>query len=110
MEAYFTLSQAHFGSSNNVRRDHGLTRTAKKTVTVASRCCPSKRTILSFSSIMTIGPKNNGRVRFLNQLAPPKSEVEYLKPHADEESRLRAVILSDYPYHKPSSRSLCTRA
>jgi integrase len=45
--------------------------------------------------------EDNGRVRFLNQLAPAKSEVEYLKSHADEESRLRAVILSDYPYHMP---------
>ena len=45
--------------------------------------------------------EDNGRVRFLNELAPAKSEVEYLKPHADEESRLRAVILSDYPYHMP---------
>jgi hypothetical protein len=45
--------------------------------------------------------EDNGRFRFLNQLAPAKSEVEYLKPHADEESRLRAVILSDYPYHMP---------
>ena len=45
--------------------------------------------------------EDNGRVRFLNQLAPAKSEVEYLKPHADEESRLRAVVLSDYPYHMP---------
>jgi integrase len=37
-------------------------------------------------------------------LTPPtlaKPEVEYLKPHADEESRLPAVILSDYPYHMP---------
>jgi hypothetical protein len=44
------LSQAYVGSSKNVRRDHGLTRAAKKTVTVASRCCPSKRTILSFKN------------------------------------------------------------
>jgi site-specific recombinase XerD len=45
--------------------------------------------------------EDNGRVRFLNQLAPAKTEVEYLKSHADEESRLRAVLLSDYPYHMP---------
>src|SRR5713101_1778816 len=45
--------------------------------------------------------EDNGRVRFLNQLAPAKTEVEYLKPHADEESRLRAVILADYPAHMP---------
>ena len=37
----------------------------------------------------------------MNQLAPAKTEVERLKPHADEESRLRAVILSDYPVHMP---------
>src|SRR5713101_3917346 len=45
--------------------------------------------------------EDNGRVRFLNQLAPVKTEVEYLKPYADEESRLRAVILADYPAHMP---------
>ena len=45
--------------------------------------------------------EDNGRVRFLNQLAPAKTEAEYLKPHADEESRLRAVILADYPAHMP---------
>ena len=45
--------------------------------------------------------EDNGRVRFLNQLAPAKSEVDYLKPHADEESRLRAVILANYPAHMP---------
>src|SRR5216683_7603490 len=41
------------------------------------------------------------RVRFLNQLAPAKTEVDYLKPHADEESRLRVVILANYPAHMP---------
>ncbi len=45
--------------------------------------------------------EDNGRVRFLNQLAPARTEVEYLKPYADEESRLRAVILADYPAHMP---------
>ena len=45
--------------------------------------------------------EDNGRVRFLNQLAPAKTEVDYLKPHADEESRLRAVILANYPAHMP---------
>ena len=37
----------------------------------------------------------------MNQIAPAKTEAEYLKPHADEESRLRAVILADYPAHMP---------
>ncbi len=37
----------------------------------------------------------------MNQLAPAKTEAEYLKPHADEESRLRAVILADYPAPMP---------
>jgi len=31
-------------------------------------------------------------VRFLNQFTPAKTELEYLKAHPDEESRLRAVI------------------
>ena len=43
--------------------------------------------------------EDNGRVRLLNQLAPAKTEVDNLKPHTDEESRLRAVILADYPAH-----------
>jgi integrase len=45
--------------------------------------------------------EHNGRVRFLNQLAPATTEVVFLKPHTDEESRLRAVILADYPAHMP---------
>jgi len=45
--------------------------------------------------------EDSGRVRFLNQFAPAETKVEYLKPHADEESRLRAVILSRYPEHMP---------
>ena len=45
--------------------------------------------------------EDNGRVRFLNQFAPKKTEVEYLRACADEESRLRAVILKHYPEHMP---------
>jgi integrase len=45
--------------------------------------------------------EDNGRVRFLNQLKPSKTEVDYLKPCADEESRLRAVIAKEYPAHMP---------
>ncbi|MGB8065201.1 MAG: site-specific integrase [Candidatus Sulfotelmatobacter sp.] len=45
--------------------------------------------------------EDNGRVRFLNQRSPAKTELEYLSPHADEESRLRAVILAKYPAHMP---------
>jgi len=45
--------------------------------------------------------EDNERVRFLNQFAPAETEVEYLKPHSDEESRLRAVILRRYPAHMP---------
>jgi hypothetical protein len=45
--------------------------------------------------------EDNGRVRFLNQLAPAKTDVECFTPYADEESWLRAVILSDYPDHMP---------
>lgn len=45
--------------------------------------------------------EDNGRVRFLNQFAPAKTGVAYLKPHYDEESRLRAVIRTDYVGHLP---------
>ena len=40
--------------------------------------------------------EDNERVRFLNQFTPAKTELEYLLPHTDEESRLRAVILKHY--------------
>lgn len=45
--------------------------------------------------------EDNGRVRFLNQFSPAKTEVDYLKPRADEESRLRAVIQAVCPGHMP---------
>lgn len=45
--------------------------------------------------------EDNGRVRFLNQFEPAKTEVEFLKPHSTEESRLRAVIHSEHPSHMP---------
>jgi len=45
--------------------------------------------------------EDNERVRFLNQFTPNKTELEYLKAHADEESRLRAVILKHYAPHMP---------
>ena len=45
--------------------------------------------------------EDNERVRFLNQFAPAKTELEYLQPHTDEESRLRAVILKKYSEHIP---------
>jgi integrase len=45
--------------------------------------------------------EDNERVRFLNQFMPAGTELEYLKPCADEESRLRAVILKHYPDHMP---------
>lgn len=45
--------------------------------------------------------EDNGRVRFLNQLAPAKTDPEYLKGRADEDSRLRAVIVAEYDTHMP---------
>ena len=45
--------------------------------------------------------ENNERIRYLNQFEPSPTELEYLKPHRDEESRLRAVIRHDYPEHLP---------
>jgi integrase len=45
--------------------------------------------------------EDNERVRFLNQFTLAKTDVEYLKLHEDEESRLRAAILKHYPDHMP---------
>jgi integrase len=45
--------------------------------------------------------ESNGRTRFLNQFEPAKTFADYLKPHLDEESRLRAVIATDYAEHMP---------
>jgi integrase len=45
--------------------------------------------------------EDNERVRFLNQFTPAKTELEYLLPYTDEESRLRAVILKHYASHMP---------
>jgi integrase len=43
--------------------------------------------------------EDNGRVRFLNQLSPATTGVEFLKPYTDEESRLKAAIRREYPAH-----------
>jgi integrase len=43
--------------------------------------------------------EDNGRVRFLNQFTPLKTELEYLKPCTDEETRFRAVIRKRFPTH-----------
>jgi integrase len=45
--------------------------------------------------------EDNERVRFLNQFTPSKTDLEYLKAHTDEESRLRAVIRKHYAPHMP---------
>jgi integrase len=41
----------------------------------------------------------DGKVRFLNQFPPLPTKTDYLKPLKDEEARLRAVIVADYPQH-----------
>jgi site-specific recombinase XerD len=51
--------------------------------------------------LLRIRKENNGRLRFLNQYAPAKTDLEYLKECSDEESRLRAVIDRKYPEHLP---------
>jgi integrase len=45
--------------------------------------------------------EDNGRVRFLNQFKPAETDLDYLKPRVDEESRLRAVISKRFPSHMP---------
>lgn len=51
--------------------------------------------------LLRMPKEDNGRVRFLNQFLPANSELEYLKVHTEEEARLRAVILGNYPAHMP---------
>ncbi len=45
--------------------------------------------------------ENNAVVRYLNQFEPLPTELDYLKQHNDEESRLRAVIKNKNPRHMP---------
>jgi len=45
--------------------------------------------------------EDNGRVRFLNQYTPAKTEVDFLKNCRDEELRLRAVIGKECAAHLP---------
>jgi site-specific recombinase XerD len=45
--------------------------------------------------------ENNSIVRYLNQYDPLPTELRYLRPHKDEESRLRAVIAKRFPRHVP---------
>jgi hypothetical protein len=37
------------------------------------------------------------RIRFLDQFKPATTELNYLKPHTNQASRLRAVIEHDFP-------------
>jgi len=43
--------------------------------------------------------EDNERVRFLNRFSPLKTKLEYLQACSGEESRLRAVILRNFPEH-----------
>jgi len=45
--------------------------------------------------------ENNARVRYLNQHQPLPTAMDHLKPYKDEESRLLAVIGSQYAFHMP---------
>jgi site-specific recombinase XerD len=51
--------------------------------------------------LLRMSKPDNGRIRFLNQFLPAKTDVEYLRVHTGEEARLRAVILKSYPEHMP---------
>src|SRR5262249_19215391 len=43
--------------------------------------------------------ENNARERYLNQHEPAETDIGWLKDYTTEESRLRAVIMHDYPEH-----------
>jgi integrase len=53
------------------------------------------------AKLLTHRREDNGRIRFLNQYTPAKIDLDYLKDHKDEESRLRAVIVKNYAVHMP---------
>ena len=56
---------------------------------------------LNPTRLLRMRKENNARLRFLNQFAPLKTKLDYLKECSDEESRLRAVIVRNYPEHLP---------
>jgi integrase len=64
----------------------------------------SQRSIKKVRGVFEKDPdpsEDNERVQFLNQFIPSKTELEDLKPRADEESSLRTVILKHYAAHMP---------
>ena len=54
--------------------------------------------------------EDNGRVRFLNQFEPIKTDPPYLLSHTNEESRLRAVIAPGFRVTCQSWKLPCTAA
>jgi len=56
---------------------------------------------LNPARLLRMRKENNARLRFLNQFAPLKTKLDYLCDCPDEESRLRAVIVKNYPDHLP---------
>jgi integrase len=73
--------------------------------TTLSRIChlaiENKKVQSNPAKLLKRKTEDNERVRFLNQFVPAKTDLEYLKPYGDEESRLRAVILKHYADHMP---------
>ncbi len=56
---------------------------------------------LNPARLVRMQKENNQRVRYLNQHAPSPTNVGYLQMCNDEESRLVAVIQSNYSFHLP---------
>lgn len=61
----------------------------------------NNKTISNPARLLKRKREHNGRVRFLNQFKPAETDLDYLKPHVNEESRLRAVISKRFPNHMP---------
>jgi len=51
--------------------------------------------------LLRMRKENNGRIRYLNQFVPSRTQAVYLKDCTDEESRLRTVINKLHPEHLP---------
>ena len=74
----------------------------KSTLSLAYRLAiENKKATANPARLLKRKREDNGRVRFLNQFAPLKTDVDYLKRYTQEESRLCAVIAADSPAHEP---------
>jgi len=78
------------------------TTATKSTLSLVYRLAiENRKAVMNPARLLKRKREDNGRVRFLGQFQPTKTELDYLRQHTDEESRLRAVIRAKFPSHMP---------